>query len=254
MDDHKQNNNLTAEGQDEGGSEASNDQEDKEYYRAISKAVRDIQESPGLEPERERKLIRTAQLRARLNSVLTTLAILLLILPVLTLGSYIYYGMKANELLDVSTKTFYVTAPNQRLADWGLKSNIGIFSMDAQALAVTRVGKQDIRSAELDIRFSMDRVSEVQRTTLLEVASPAVASRENNYFIHPLAAMTFDSARELEVLNGLPDESVAELYVSLDTLYSEDEVRQAMPAELDTSWLVVDSGTTSLAVRQSVKR
>ncbi|MBT2292877.1 anti sigma factor C-terminal domain-containing protein [Paenibacillus albidus] len=212
------------------------------YEDALQGALADYQSLNGLSAQRERQIVKTAKFRSKGSTILITLAILLLIMPVLTLGSYLYYAGKANHMLDLTAKAVYVTEPNQRIDSRAVREQIGLFSMDAEFTTLKRVGKEDLRSTSYLVHFSLDRVTALERNPLLEAAVPEILTSDNNYFILPQGQMTFDQGTELEVLQGLPAQTVAEVYVSLKKAYTQQEIEEALPADTDPIWFAVDTG------------
>ncbi|OAB30083.1 hypothetical protein PMSD_19955 [Paenibacillus macquariensis subsp. defensor] len=216
-------------------------EKDNDYLMETLKHYQTIQ--PLNEPQ-ERKIIKTAKFQANISTILVTLSILLLLAPVMTLGSYLYYAAgRANQLLDIVSKTIYVTEPNVKLESHGIDERIGIFSMDANFYTLKRIGKQDIRTGEHNVHFSMDQVSNVTHHNLLDTPVHDVFyNSETTGFIHPdEPSKILNQSREVEVLHGMTTGTVAELYISLNKTYSEEELKDAFP-NIDIIWNAVDTG------------
>lgn len=228
-------------------------EEDSDYSVYLNRALTDYQSIHKLNESQERKIIKIAKFQAKVSTILIILAILLLVLPVLTLGSCLYYSGKKNLLLDIVSKTIYVTEPNTKLGMPNSKligqpidKRIGIFSMDALFPTLKRIGKEDIRTGEYDVHFLMDQVSKVKYNHLVEKPVPDVFdTSESTGFLHPDEPMVFDQYRDLEVLNGMTSGTVAELYVSFDKIISPDQVKDiSTNLDIDIVWVVVDTGSS----------
>ncbi len=219
-----------------------NKNEEDEYTILLNKAKLDIEATPYIEETDTKKIVRLAKYQAKISTILITLAILLLLTPLLTLCSYLYYGTgdRANELLDVTKNIVYVTEPNTTVES-GIDARIGFFSMDATFNTLKRVGKQDVRSEEVSVHFTMNQPTSVLR----KPQSNSISLNGIPPFIYPYNKITIAQSAEWEVLNGLPSGTVAELYISLDSLYSPEEVERQFSKNMDTVWFAVDTGVES---------
>lgn len=217
---------------------------DKELYRAyLAGTKKEMDMTTGLSEEKQKRIIKLGKNSARLSNILITAAILLLILPVTQLLTYLYYGVgdKANELIDVSTKTIYVTEPNMSLEEMELESDIGFFSMNLLFDVYKRIGKEDYDAGDYDIHFALGKAMEPKKDLTLERPLPDYPSGAD-YLYHPDALPALDSGGEREILDGLPDGTVAELYVSFYELTEPDAIEKWLPADLELRWVAVDTG------------
>lgn len=213
-----------------------------DYYDTLNDFVNDYKSIENFEGSQELKIIKKAKFHSRMTTIISVLAILLLLNPALTIVTYMYYSGKANQMLDTISKAAYVTEPNTKIEGQGISSKIGIFSMDAYFYTLKRVGKEDFRTAEYNIHFLGNHVSSVDRRNLLDKPVPeAFVSSESTGFLHPDASMTFDDFREREVLNGLASDTVAEVYISFDKDYTPEEINNYFP-NLDVVWVAVETG------------
>ncbi|ALP36983.1 hypothetical protein ASL14_13215 [Paenibacillus sp. IHB B 3084] len=232
LDKKSTNSNLTPEKDQE----VTND----EYDKLFKKANLDLGTTLHFEEKASKGIIKLAKYQAKISTILIVLTILLLIVPVLTLCSYLYYGTgnRANDLLDTTKNLIYVTKPNTMLEE-GFDTRIGFFSMDANFNTLKRVGKQSLNSEAFKVHYTMKQFSAVERQSKTSIP---VSESNKNHFIFPSNNLNFDKNKEWEVLNGLSSGSVAELYISFDDLYSPQEVEHELPKSIDTLWLAVNSG------------
>lgn len=220
----------------------NNLEDENNYYDLIKEAVTDYQSIHNFEGSQERKIIKEAKFQAKITTIISILAIILLLAPTLTLGSYIYYAGKGNKIIDSVQKIIYVTEPNTKIDGQGIDERIGLFTMDTVFQTIKRVGKQDIRTGEYDIHFVFDKVSSVKHSNLQEtLVSEVIDSAESSGFLYPDEPMSFENPKDLEVLNGIGSGTVAEIYVSFNKLYRPEELTSIFP-NVDILWVAVDTG------------
>lgn len=217
--------------------------DDEKLYRTILQETKQsLQHGPS--EEEQRKIIKTGKNNARLTNILISLAIILLILPILTLTTFMYYGFggKADRLIDVAAYTVYVTEPNISLKPTEIEDEIGLFSMHVLFDVYKRIGKEDYKAGDYDILFSLSQPDFPKKNDYLDRPWPEIPSKETERLLHPAAPIPFSVDEEWNKLNGLPDGTVAELYLSLSDLLGPDEISQFMPKDVEVRWLAVDTG------------
>lgn len=218
---------------------------DQEIYETFLKdSMNEINRKYSLSEEDQQKIVKIGKNQARLTNIMISIAILLLIIPAMTLMTYSYYGFggRADKLIDVAANTIYVTEPNMSLEEMEIEDDIGFFSMDILFDVYKRIGKEDYKASEYDIHFGLDNPTKVKKNYTLERPLPDTPSPETEVLIHPDAILRFDPKEEWDMLNHLPDGTVAEIYVSFTALMDPDKVRQLIPKEVDLRWLAVDTG------------
>lgn len=106
----------------------------------------------------QKGLINAGGNHARRTNIMISLASILLIVPVLTLSSYLYYaiGGKANHLIDIATKTIYVMEPNMSLEEMEVDEDIGFFTMNIYFDVFKRIGREDYKAGEYSVSFVLD--------------------------------------------------------------------------------------------------
>src|SRR5690606_13721279 len=119
--------------------------------------------------------------------IMISLAVLLLIVPVLTLSSYLYYaiGGKANHLIEIASKTIYVTEPNMSIEEMELEEDIGFFTMNLYFDVFKRVGQDDYKAGEYTVRFALDKPNLPERDMKLERPLPNTGDMETDMLFHP---------------------------------------------------------------------
>ncbi len=217
----------------------------KDIYESYMNNMKQEISNTKLSEESQTKIINTGKQTARLTNILISLAILLLMLPMMTLFTYMYYGGisgKANNYIEVVAKTMYVTEPNTSLEMMKIENQIGLFSMEISFETFKRIGKEDYKASDYRMPFSLSNPSFPKRTYYLERPLPTIPSVETETLLHPNARIPFAVNREWEILDKLPDGTVAEVYVSLSRLMDPQELAASLPSETDLRWLAVHTG------------
>ncbi|MBN3555569.1 anti sigma factor C-terminal domain-containing protein [Fictibacillus nanhaiensis] len=222
---------------------------DENLYKAyMMKTKNDIHISPSLSEEEQKEIIRVGSNTARNATVMISLAILLLILPLMTLITYMYYGIggKANTMIDVVGKTIYVTQPNVSLEEMEIESEIGLFSMNVNFDTFKRIGSEDYLAEKVDVYFGLNEPKFPEKISFLEQLPPMGygidVMKDGQKFFHPDAGIPFNVSDEWGVLKGLPDGTVAEAYLSFSQLINPDDIDAFLPKETEIRWLAVDTG------------
>lgn len=194
------------------------------------------------------KTVHIAKYKAKISNIMITLAIVLLLIPITTIFSYLYYGInnKANDLIKVSSQLIYVTEPNIALSE-DINTTIKFFNMDEELNTVRRVGKKNINNESIHIRYVLDRALSLKRDAR---SSVPLTEMRTNHFIFPNKPFRFDVQKEWNQLDELPKGSVAEVYVSFNTFYSPEDVRSKFTNEIDVRWLAVRSGREDLSFNE----
>lgn len=226
---------------------------DEDLYKDfLNETKEEMENSYTLSEDEQQQIIQTGRSTARLTNVMISLAVLLLILPAMTLLTYMYYGIggKANELIDVVSKTIYVTEPNMSLEEMELEEDIGVFSMHLLFDVYKRIGKEDYKAEDYDIYFALDKPGFPKKNYFLDRPLPDIPTLDTGTMLHPKAPVPFHSTEDWDMLGGLPDGTVAEVYLSFNELMEPNQLEKALPDETELRWLAVDTG---LEVRRTDK-
>ncbi|MGN7400109.1 anti sigma factor C-terminal domain-containing protein [Cytobacillus praedii] len=222
-----------------------NNQEDKEIYQSyINHSIQDFENNQTNNVENQKFIVKKGKYMALITTIMISLAILLLIIPVMTLSSYLYYaiGGKANHLIDIATKTVYVTEPNISLEEMELEEHIKFFSMDIQFDIFKRIGKEDYKAGEYFINYAFDKPAFPEREILLDRPLPKISSMESHRLFHPDAAKPPGLEVEWDLLKKLPDGTVGEVYISLTKLMKAEELEKQLGKNVEVRWVAVDTG------------
>ncbi|MFB6468859.1 anti sigma factor C-terminal domain-containing protein [Cytobacillus sp. Hz8] len=218
---------------------------DEELYQSfLNESMEDYEKSQKMSEENQKRLIKAGRNHALQTTILISLAILLLIVPVLTLSSYLYYaiGGKANHLIEIATKTIYVTESNMSLEEMELEEDIGFFTMNIYFDVFKRIGKEDFKAGEYSVRYVMDKPNLPKRDMKLERPLLITGSMETDMLYHPDGPFGNNVNSDWEILEQLPDGTVGEIYLSLNHLMKPEELEKQLGKNVEVRWVAVDTG------------
>ncbi|WP_077210631.1 anti-sigma factor [Bacillus dakarensis] len=191
----------------------------------------------------------TKKLKRAINSskwklILSTLTILLLIVPTCYILTYMYYafGTKSTTLMDVASKTLYITEPNSTLEELEFDMEFSLFSMSLSFEQYKQIGDEFYPAKNYDLQFMLNDLVKNEVTSHLEKIYPKYPTQTNQWLAHPNNRVEFNSDDEWRVLTGLPEETVVEAYISLSDLHQVDEVINEMK-NVDVTWAAIYTGT-----------
>ena len=188
-------------------------------------------------------VIKKAVASSKRKLIVTTLTIALLIVPTCYMLTFLYYafGTKSTTLMDVTSQTLYVTEPNTTLEELEFDMNFSLFSMGLSFEQFKQIGDEVYPIKHYDTRFMLNDLVEKKISSKLEKTYPKYPTETNQWLVHPQNRAEFNSTEERQKLKGLPNETVVEAYISLNDLYTVDEVIQQMP-EVDVTWAAIYTG------------
>ena len=228
--------------------------DEQDYKNMINRSKAEFDQETQLDSS---TILKKSRQKAVATNILISLAVLLLIAPILTLLTYIYYGSgghdgRANSQIQVTSDVIEVTKPNMYVKRMELEEDIGFFSMDLNFDVFKRIGKEEYRVGDYDVSYLLDQPEFPDRNLLLDRPHPEIPQREEaGFFIHPTLNVPYEFEREWEIVESLPDGTVAEAYVSFTDSMAPDEVRKINPGldpDIDFLWLAVDTGMESIVV------
>ncbi|MCM3671555.1 anti-sigma factor [Mesobacillus maritimus] len=220
-------------------------QNDEELYHSfLNESMEDYEETYKVTEKNQKKLIKAGRNDALKTNIMISLAIILLIVPVLTLSSFLYYafGGKANHLIEIATKTIYVTEPNMSLEEIEVEEDIGFFTMDLTFDVFKRIGQEDYQAGEYSVDFALDQPNYPEREMKLEKPLPITADMETDLLYHPDGPYGATVYSDWEILDHLPDGTVGEVYLSLNQLMKPEELEKQLGNNVEVRWVAVDTG------------
>lgn len=192
----------------------------------------------------EKKYIKKAINSSKWRLILSTITILLLIVPTFYMLTFVYYafGTKSTTLMEVASKTLYITEPNTTLEEMEFDMTFSVFSMKLSFEQYKQIGDDFYPAKKYDLQFILDDLVKKEEDSKLEKIYPKYPTQTNQWLVHPNQRAEFYSSKEWRVLAGLPEETVVEAYISLSELYTVKEVVNKME-NIDVTWAAIYTGT-----------
>src|SRR5690606_34631960 len=106
--------------------------------------------------------------------ILSTLTIVLLIVPVCYLLTFSYYafGTKSTTLMDIASKTLYITEPNTTLEEMEFDMDFSLFSMDLSFEQYKQIGDELYPAKNYDLHFVLVELVSKEADSKLEKLYP----------------------------------------------------------------------------------
>jgi hypothetical protein len=210
------------------------------YEKLIHKAKQDKLQQTNDGTKRLKRAINSSKWRL----ILTTLTVLLLIVPTCYMLTYMYYafGTKSTTLMDVASETLYITEPNTTLEELEFDMEFSLFSMALSFEQYKQIGDEFYPAKHYDLKFVLNNLVKSETVSNLEKIYPKYPTQTNQWLAHPKNKVEFNGEQEWRILSGLPEETVVEAYISLSDLYQVDEVVSEMK-NIDVTWAAIYTGT-----------
>ncbi len=212
-----------------------------EYEKLLANSKRDWENAT--DTNKLQKSMRRSISSSRWKLILATLTTGLLIVPISYLLTFIYYafGTSSTTLMDVASNTLYVTEPNTSLEEMEFDMEFTPFSMKLGFDQYKRIGEEDYIANTYNLQFTLGSLSKKEVDTSLERVGAKHPTETNPWLTHPDNRNEIDNSREWKVLEGLPNETVAEAYISLNDVVDVEEIEKLMP-NVDIVWAAIDTG------------
>ncbi|WP_153465461.1 anti-sigma factor [Sediminibacillus terrae] len=191
------------------------------------------------------KMVRSSIRHARFSLIAYVVMIVLLIYPVMTMASYLYYGWgnKANRLIDAAIETVYVTEPNVSLEEMEIEEEVGLFSLDVNMDLFKRIGDKDIKLGDWEVGYQFDQAEPPSRDYITETPPEDIPYYDTKKLYHPEASITNHDTDAWDTLEKLPEGTVAEAYLSLNDLHQPDSMREITEGlDIEWRWYAIDTG------------
>lgn len=204
----------------------------------------DKNRSEDLPPEKVSKILKNSIRNARFSLAAYVVMVILLIYPLMTMASYLYYGwdQKAEELIDVAIQTVYVTEPNVSLEEMDIERTIGLFTFDVNMDLYKTVGGNDMKQGSWEVTYQFDNASFPKRNYITENQPEQIPYYDTKTLYHPEATIT-NTNGGWGSLERLPKGTVAEVYVSLDEVISPGNMNKVTNnLDVEWRWYAIDTG------------
>lgn len=203
------------------------------------KTKNDIKKTDSNYPNNEHmRSLNRSKRKAIISNALMAMALFLMILPICTIFSFIYYGYgisdsRGNNFIQVAADTISITEPNTTVDFQNISVSVGLLSMQGQFDVYKQIGNSQEYLRTDDLTLFLNKVDQPRR----------LRNPNNPKFSHPNnKSITTNNVNQY--LHNLSDGTVSEIYISLDTFYSEEEIEDLFrDIDLEILWYAVNTGT-----------
>lgn len=192
---------------------------------------------------REKSIIRRGKWKARINNTLTVFSAFLIFTVISSIITVVFYntGDRGDTYRDVVESAIAVTRPNTTVR---LSSDAHyFFRMELAGNLLKQVGSESIQVGNYSQNFLLGLANNGIYNWMDE------RNGSGKVFYYPSAkggAVGGDDNDQWKRLAKLPEGTVAEAYLSLDHLYTTDELlKQLEPLNLQPVWFGADAGPST---------
>jgi hypothetical protein len=234
---------------DDERAEIEKEMEKMELYQAhLEKVMNDantpIHDKKGQdEPPKIRKekvIIRKGKWKARITNTWTVLSVLLLITIVSSFMTSLFFGIgepnRMDTYRDVVSSTIAVTRPN---VDVNLSSNVHtFFSIDVNGKMKKKIGSSYESIGEFSMPFLLGKPGNHTISWLDDRMADTI------HFYEPKTKRSeVEDSEEWNILEKLPEGTVAEVFLSFEQLFTTDELLKKFEHQnMEPVWFAADVG------------
>lgn len=177
-----------------------------------------------ISPEKQKAILQYGKRKSYLRISVLAVISTLIILPLCTLGSYLYYGVggaesKGNHFMETAAVTVALTKPNVAIDMKDLKGQVKLFGMNTELKLQKQIGNKTEAIGSEQIEMFFDKLKQPT------ISYYGDSARETEgFFTHPSAQADASKKQTLTTLDKLPEGTVSEVYVSYDKAYTPKDV------------------------------
>ncbi|MEK4008841.1 anti-sigma factor [Paenibacillus sp. FSL H3-0333] len=192
---------------------------------------------------REKSIIRRGKWKARINNTLTVFSVFLIFTVISGIITTVFYNTsdRIDTYRDVVSSAIAVTRPNTTVH---LSADVhNFYRMELSGNVLKQVGSESIQVGNYTQKFLLG-LANIGMFNWMDEQNGA-----GKVFYYPSAegnAGGGDDNSQWKRLTKLPEGTVAEAYLSLDRLYTTDELlKQLEPLSLQPVWFGADAGPST---------
>ncbi|MFN2746857.1 anti-sigma factor [Bacillus sp. z60-18] len=216
----------------------------EEYQNMLDQEMKDENWDLTLSPEKQKAILRYGKNKSYMR--ISALAVLstLIILPLCTLGSYLYYGMgghesKGNALVQTASMTVAVTKPNIQVDTDALVNKVQLFGIKTQFPLKKQIGNvtKVVGNEEVEMFFDQLKAPRVHQYN-------QELTQEERHFVYPGGIKEKSTSKAKAILKQLPDGTVTEAYVSFERSYPTRELYDKLKRyDVRVLWNAIETET-----------
>lgn len=201
----------------------------------------------GLTESKQMEIIKASKLKARWNTILTSLTIILLIVPVTYFLTVTYYSVtnKANDEITATETMYSLTRPNLQIGDMEMESEITpFFGLHLSAPLYKQVGKELVNAGDYQTKITPGNNQNVSENLLINDVPMNTMDKEFVFHYPDSDTLLPEYLNQgWEQLQNVSEGTVTEAFLSLDRSYTSEELEEIISDyDVDLVWNAVDTG------------
>lgn len=200
-----------------------------------------------LSEKKQMDIIKASKLKARWNTILTSLTIILLIVPATYFLTVTYYSIsgKANNEITATETIYSLTRPNLQIGDMEMEAEVTpFFGLHLSAPLYKQVGRELFNAGDYQTKITPGNNQDITEKLLINDIPMDTMGKEF-VFHYPDSDIPFPDYlnQGWEQLENVPEGTVTEAFLSLDRSYTSEELEDLVSDyDVDLVWNAVDTG------------
>ncbi|MCC2251464.1 MAG: anti-sigma factor C-terminal domain-containing protein [Bacillota bacterium] len=199
-----------------------------------------------LTEKKQMDIIKASKLKARWNTILTILTIILIIVPATFFLSVAYYSVssKANNEIIAAETIYSLTRPNLQIGDMEMESEITpFFGLHLSAPLYKQVGGVIFNAGDYHTEITPGNNQDVTEKLLINDIPMSAMDQEYVFQYPSNNPLRNHLTLGWEQLENVSEGTVSEAYLSLDKAYASEEIKDLIAEyDIDLVWNAVDTG------------
>lgn len=212
------------------------------YQMLLDQEMAEDRNEAFISQEKQRAILQYGKNKSYLRISVLAIISTLMILPVCTLGSYLYYGLGGNssrgsEFIHTAAITLSLTEPNLQIDTENIRSRVELFGMKADFPLQRQVGKEQKAAGHEEIALLLNRTKTPKTSYYNQEIND-----DDRIFIHPSGSGNEEISSAESILNQLPEGTVSEAFLSFDQAYPTNEIYDMLKSyDIRVIWKAIET-------------
>lgn len=192
-----------------------------------------------------KKILLSSKFKARWNTIMTLLSIILLAFPVGYLSTVIFYSIdnQANHQITALETVYALTRPNMKIDDESIENEFDpVFGLKLTAPIKSQVGDLEKNAGSYTSNIRFEKITD--QRSVININQPPNNLRDKEFpFIYGKKIIPTYLNQGWDQLDKVPGGTVAEAFISFDKAYTPKEVKSFLgDKEVTIVWNAVYTG------------
>lgn len=212
------------------------------YQTLLDQEMFNDRNEASISPEKQRAILQYGKNKSYLRISVLAVISTLMILPVCTLGSYLYYGLGGNssrgsEFIHTAAITLSLTEPNLQIDAANIRSRVELFGMKADFPLQRQVGNEQKAAGHEEISLLLNRIKKPKTSFYYQEMND-----NDRIFIHPSGTEKEAVSSAESILKQLPEGTVSEAFLSFDQAYSTKAIYEMLKKyDIRVIWKAIET-------------